>query len=549
MEIFEALKMSANNADSPNNEYGWGIINIYAAYEYLALPQISHQPLSDSENYNGPYTVIAEVSSNYDIIAGSPKLFYRVNTGSWNEIIMNISKESNNYTANIPGTGSPASYDYYITAENVNASVSSPENAPGSFYSFITAPDNEAPQINHNSIAEYYKNLWGQAQVIAELTDNLGIDIENSHVEWKINGTQQDNISFSNNSENIYSAYFPYSNLNYDDLIEYKIIAQDISEAQNIATFPTSGFQSFNITDRISFEQNQFSHNWIFSGDNDWFVSSSQHQNGIYSAQSGSVNDGENSSITLNFTCDDTGTISFYKKVSSEEDYDYLNFYINDIKQDEWAGNLDWTEETYNINAGSYTLKWEYKKDGSISNGSDCAWIDNITLPGIINTYTVTFNVTDGTNPIENANINFRSQNELTNASGQAVFSEIASGNDIQYTVSKSGYNDYSDALSVINQDVTENVVLSSSSGIIVSNSGNIKIYPVPADRIITIDIQNSDFDNYEIEFINISGKTVKKIISYQNNSIIDISNIANGIYFCKIKIKEKIKFVKFIVN
>ena len=97
--------------------------------------------------------------------------------------------------------------------------------------------------------------------------------------------------------------------------------------------------------------------------------------------------------------------------------------------------------------------------------------------------------------------------------------------------------------------DVTENVVLSSSSGIIVSNSGNIKIYPVPADRIITIDVENSDFDNYEIEFINISGKTVKKIISYQNKSIIDISDIAKGIYFCKIKINEEVKFVKFIVN
>ncbi|HFA48273.1 MAG TPA: T9SS type A sorting domain-containing protein [Bacteroidetes bacterium] len=35
MEIFEALKMSADNADNPNNEYGWGIIDIYAAYEYL----------------------------------------------------------------------------------------------------------------------------------------------------------------------------------------------------------------------------------------------------------------------------------------------------------------------------------------------------------------------------------------------------------------------------------------------------------------------------------------------------------------------------------
>ncbi len=35
MDIFEALKMTANNNETPNNEYGWGIINIITAYQYL----------------------------------------------------------------------------------------------------------------------------------------------------------------------------------------------------------------------------------------------------------------------------------------------------------------------------------------------------------------------------------------------------------------------------------------------------------------------------------------------------------------------------------
>ncbi len=36
MELIDALKQTADNADNPNNEYGWGIIDLYAAYEYLA---------------------------------------------------------------------------------------------------------------------------------------------------------------------------------------------------------------------------------------------------------------------------------------------------------------------------------------------------------------------------------------------------------------------------------------------------------------------------------------------------------------------------------
>jgi len=35
MQIFEAVKMSANNAANPNNQYGWGIIDVHAAYTYL----------------------------------------------------------------------------------------------------------------------------------------------------------------------------------------------------------------------------------------------------------------------------------------------------------------------------------------------------------------------------------------------------------------------------------------------------------------------------------------------------------------------------------
>jgi subtilisin family serine protease len=35
MQIYEALKMSADNAGSPNNQYGWGIINVFDAYNYL----------------------------------------------------------------------------------------------------------------------------------------------------------------------------------------------------------------------------------------------------------------------------------------------------------------------------------------------------------------------------------------------------------------------------------------------------------------------------------------------------------------------------------
>ncbi len=35
MDIFNALKLTATQADAPNNDYGWGIIQTYKAYQYL----------------------------------------------------------------------------------------------------------------------------------------------------------------------------------------------------------------------------------------------------------------------------------------------------------------------------------------------------------------------------------------------------------------------------------------------------------------------------------------------------------------------------------
>jgi hypothetical protein len=72
--------------------------------------------------------------------------------------------------------------------------------------------------------------------------------------------------------------------------------------------------------------------------------------------------------------------VKFYWKVSSEANYDYLRFYIDGVEQTRIAGTVDWTQVAYNIAAGSHTLKWSYTKDGSVSTGSDCGWVDKLEI-------------------------------------------------------------------------------------------------------------------------------------------------------------------------
>jgi len=120
---------------------------------------------------------------------------------------------------------------------------------------------------------------------------------------------------------------------------------------------------------------------WTSSGSADWAVSTENPYEGVYCVKSGDIGDGQTSVIELEYEVMGDDEISFWYKVSSESNYDYLKFYINGAMQTQWAGEVGWAEAVYPITEGSYTFKWEYYKDGSVSNGGDCAWVDYILLP------------------------------------------------------------------------------------------------------------------------------------------------------------------------
>jgi hypothetical protein len=71
------------------------------------------------------------------------------------------------------------------------------------------------------------------------------------------------------------------------------------------------------------------------------------------------------------------GTISFYWKVSSENG-DTMQFYINSEQQAAISQSGPWEYKSYEIDEGTYTLRWRYFKDGAKSAGYDCGWVDEI---------------------------------------------------------------------------------------------------------------------------------------------------------------------------
>ena len=120
---------------------------------------------------------------------------------------------------------------------------------------------------------------------------------------------------------------------------------------------------------------------WTNDPQHPWITDNINAYEGTYCVRSADIDHDESSQLSLTFTSTESGEISFYRMVSSETNYDFLIFYIDDEEQDRWSGIEWWSERSFPTTPGRHVYKWVYAKDYSVDNGSDCAWIDYIILP------------------------------------------------------------------------------------------------------------------------------------------------------------------------
>jgi hypothetical protein len=120
---------------------------------------------------------------------------------------------------------------------------------------------------------------------------------------------------------------------------------------------------------------------WTLSGNTNWAVVSAGQYEGNYTAISGAIEDNQTSSLSLTMQVNAAAPVSFYRKTSTETNYDFLRFYIDDVLQGQWSGSIDWGMVSYPVTTGVHNFKWTYLKDYSVSSGSDCVWVDYIIFP------------------------------------------------------------------------------------------------------------------------------------------------------------------------
>ncbi|MCD4795473.1 MAG: T9SS type A sorting domain-containing protein [Bacteroidales bacterium] len=287
----------------------------------------------------------------------------------------------------------------------------------------------------------------------------------------------------------------------------------------------TGGEYSETITVNLSvglqiedFETGDFSaYPWTMSGNADWTIDADAH-GGTYSAKSGNISDNQESEISVTINVADEGELTFWYKVSSETCCDELHFYIDGIEKDNYVDG-SWTEISYPVTAGVHTLKWAYEKDYSISNGSDCAWIDDITFPG--------HSSAKGAKAVTITAPTLPAWLSLTdNGDGTAVLSGTAPNEQGLHDVvieAQAGGDPFPQPFTINVGGVSVDVL-----------TGDISIFPNPNNGIFNIDLQSLS-GIADVKIYNINGKEIYEFKTSSDILEVNLTNYAKGVYFVRI--------------
>ncbi len=321
-----------------------------------------------------------------------------------------------------------------------NAEYTIPVNAPSMTLEFVSIDDSETGNNNGTLDAGETVKLVIEANNIghaASIAGAVAISTTNGYVTINTNSVNISAISQNAPVE-----------------IEFEVVidaAIPTGEAVCFSFDLTAGMYSAELNTCLpaglqieDWESNTMTtYEWETTGAYPWIVATDQSYEGTYSAKSGDLPEtGGSSTLIINLDVLNTDNVEFYKKVSSEPEswgtmYDFLEFFVDGSSKGKWCGEINWSLQTYPVTTGSRELKWVYEKDNYVTNGSDCAWIDNIKLPAhqsaisIINTNNSVSEVSVELYPNPAADISYLNVNltsdtkafvRVMNATGQVVY-------------------------------------------------------------------------------------------------------------------------------
>jgi len=119
---------------------------------------------------------------------------------------------------------------------------------------------------------------------------------------------------------------------------------------------------------------------WKRTGNSPWAITSAAFE-GKYAAKSGLIPDGGSTILSITYDIVQPDSVTFWYKISTESNYDFFSFFVDNILYGKWSGIRDWRKAAFKVPAGRHTLRWQYEKDIFQAMGEDAVWLDYITLP------------------------------------------------------------------------------------------------------------------------------------------------------------------------
>ena len=331
--------------------------------------------------------------------------------------------------------------------------------------------------------------------------------------------------------------------------------------------FETGDFSQFPWTFSGNLETGDFTaFDWVLEGDENWQISS-PGSSGDFCAASGNIGNEEQTSLVLTATVLTETEFFFYKKVSSEDSYDFLQFYLDNQLMDQWSGESPWERITYTIPVGLHEFRWTYTKDTYSTSGSDKAWLDNIYFPtlSVYKYGNLNGEITQLYTgyPVENATVTAEHNSydltlEMTTTwEGDYRFRNIPAG---EYTVSAVAPNHVPNSGDVnIGQGETVTFDLGLHYGVGTddtrNSAQNISIYPNPAtDESVIISIKNTTEKDGSLTLRNVCGEIVYQASKTAGNHDFIIpanvmQHIIPGMYTAHITIGNELYISKIIKN
>jgi len=138
LQVREALMQTASQADTPDNVFGWGIIDVNAALDYAGSVQVSAVPPSDTLlSYAATFDIAAFATTASAVDFAKSALYYRTDGGAYLALPL-VPHGTDSVAASLP---SPSDFlttvAYYFLVEDTVGFFARAPQTPGEAYALV----------------------------------------------------------------------------------------------------------------------------------------------------------------------------------------------------------------------------------------------------------------------------------------------------------------------------------------------------------------------------------------------------------------------------